>query len=380
MPNTHKLIRTELERQIRERNMTYEEFVEYAERFARDHNEPATLSLRHLQRLASGRSAGGRPISAVRPPTARLLERMLSHSITKLLGPPISENTLELDSLLEEARGLGSDTLQSCHELLDNLRERDRTCGAASTYRHVCSLAKKLDMFRSHSLCSTMRLRLSALQSEVCTLAGWQALDMGKTVQAWGHYERAVEIASPDRRNQDHDMYARVEQAFVLLDLGRIEDALGWLKSIRHSNGSPAMQLWYWMTLSESYAVAGDVKQCKQSLDRATRFVGVPSQSSPNLALARSHLDRWQGRVLALSDDQEAPKLLTQAASEIGKTYTRALYSLYADLALSHISNDKHRALRFLEKANKIGRAIESVRIHARCELIGKELGMPIEK
>jgi hypothetical protein len=49
--------------------MTYEEFVQYADTYARDNHEAGTLSLRHLQRLVSGR-----PIGALRPATARLLE------------------------------------------------------------------------------------------------------------------------------------------------------------------------------------------------------------------------------------------------------------------------------------------------------------------
>ena len=78
--------RTLLEQRIRERNLTYDEFVEYAERFARETNEPGTLSLRHLQRLASGERSG-RSIS-VRPVTARLLERIFQTSIDELLQAP----------------------------------------------------------------------------------------------------------------------------------------------------------------------------------------------------------------------------------------------------------------------------------------------------
>ncbi|MGH3906015.1 MAG: hypothetical protein ACRDTE_17815 [Pseudonocardiaceae bacterium] len=57
--------RTLLEQRIRERCMTFEEFAQHAETFARDHNEVGTLSLRHLQRLVSGR-----PVGTLRPATA----------------------------------------------------------------------------------------------------------------------------------------------------------------------------------------------------------------------------------------------------------------------------------------------------------------------
>ncbi|WP_109640874.1 NUDIX hydrolase [Lentzea atacamensis] len=74
--------RTVLEQQIRERLLTFEEFVEFAVNFAFEHNEPGTLSVRHLQRLVSGRC------KSVRPATARLLERIFGMTIGELLSPP----------------------------------------------------------------------------------------------------------------------------------------------------------------------------------------------------------------------------------------------------------------------------------------------------
>lgn len=75
--------RTLLEQRIRERCLTFEEFVEHAEVFAREHDEPGTLSLRHLQRLVSGREP-----DTLRPTTARLLQRLLDEPIAALLAPP----------------------------------------------------------------------------------------------------------------------------------------------------------------------------------------------------------------------------------------------------------------------------------------------------
>jgi 8-oxo-dGTP diphosphatase len=79
--------RTLLEQLIRERQQTFEEFAEYAETFAREHSEPGTLSVRHLQRLVAGRYGNGRPI-AVRPATARLLQRIFGTGVDELLSPP----------------------------------------------------------------------------------------------------------------------------------------------------------------------------------------------------------------------------------------------------------------------------------------------------
>jgi hypothetical protein len=80
-----------LEEKIRERHLTFEEFAEFAETFAREHREPGTLSMRHLQRLIAGRGPNGRPLGPVRPATARLLEHIFGISIGNLLAPPSAD-------------------------------------------------------------------------------------------------------------------------------------------------------------------------------------------------------------------------------------------------------------------------------------------------
>jgi 8-oxo-dGTP pyrophosphatase MutT (NUDIX family) len=79
--------RTLLEQLIRERRQTFEEFAEFAEKFAREHDEPGTLSVRHLSRLVAGARPDGRPLGSVRPATARLLEHIFGLSIDELLAP-----------------------------------------------------------------------------------------------------------------------------------------------------------------------------------------------------------------------------------------------------------------------------------------------------
>jgi 8-oxo-dGTP pyrophosphatase MutT (NUDIX family) len=83
-----QVFRTVLEQKIRERRQTFEEFAAYAETYAREHKEPGTLGVRHLQRLVSGRRSDGRPLGPVRPETARLLERIFCMNIDELLAPP----------------------------------------------------------------------------------------------------------------------------------------------------------------------------------------------------------------------------------------------------------------------------------------------------
>lgn len=91
--------RTVLEQQIRARRMTFEEFVDYTEQFAREHGEPGTLSLRHLKRLAGGAHKG-----SSRPATKRLLEAIFRQPWEQLLASP----------RLTRAPALGRTALKVC--------------------------------------------------------------------------------------------------------------------------------------------------------------------------------------------------------------------------------------------------------------------------
>src|SRR5690606_42114440 len=98
--------RTVLDHQIRDvRKETLQEFTEYAERFARDHGEPGTLSQRHLERLVAGRGPNGKPLGKPRPATARLQERIFGMPIDSLLSPYVpDDDQAELDTNEQELR------------------------------------------------------------------------------------------------------------------------------------------------------------------------------------------------------------------------------------------------------------------------------------
>lgn len=76
--------RTLLEQLIWQREATYEEQVEQFSKLARQLNEPATLTVRHLQRLASGERSGDRAV----PSTRRVLRQLYGHPVDELLRAP----------------------------------------------------------------------------------------------------------------------------------------------------------------------------------------------------------------------------------------------------------------------------------------------------
>lgn len=78
-----RLPRTLLEHLIKQRDATYEEQVAAFEKAARALGEPATMSVRHLQRLAAGQRTGH-----ATPTTRRVLRQIYGYGIDELLGPP----------------------------------------------------------------------------------------------------------------------------------------------------------------------------------------------------------------------------------------------------------------------------------------------------
>jgi hypothetical protein len=232
--------RTLLEHRIRQRRMTFEEFVQHAEAFAHDNDEPGTLSLRHLQRLASGQ-----PIGALRPATARLLEHLFGEPITALLAPP--KNTVanenedsgtELRQLLDTARRLDGSTIEVLHRQLDAIRRLDRQLGAIVVRDEVKTKIQQVERLAAYSLDPGAREPLAALLSEMYTLAGWQALDLGDITDSWQHYEKARAVAAQSD-SIAYESHAAAEQAFVLIDAGATRDAVDILDHARHRAGPP---------------------------------------------------------------------------------------------------------------------------------------------
>lgn len=75
--------RTLLEKLIKEREATYEEQAHAFETLARQLDEPATMSVRHLQRLA----AGQRTATHATPSTRRVMRQLYGRGLDELLAP-----------------------------------------------------------------------------------------------------------------------------------------------------------------------------------------------------------------------------------------------------------------------------------------------------
>jgi hypothetical protein len=278
-----QLPRTLLEQRIRQRCMTFEEFIQHTEAFARDNHEPGTLSLRHLQRLVSGQ-----PIGALRPATARLFECVLGEPITALLASPkttaASEREdpgAELRQSLDAARRVDHSTIALLHQQLDALRRLDRQLGAIIVRDELKVKIRQVERLAAHSLAPGTREPLADLVYEMHTLAGWQALDLGDITGSWQHYEQSRATAAQSD-SIPYESHAAAEQAFVLIDAGAIRDAVNLLDSARcRADATSPRVLRAWLAAAHGEALAADDKRTASlhAFDQAAQL--LPDRRTP---------------------------------------------------------------------------------------------------
>ncbi|MGW5050585.1 hypothetical protein [Actinokineospora sp. NPDC004072] len=328
-PSVHAPVRTELGRQIRERRMTYQEFVEFAERFARENGEVGTLPLRQLQRLAAGRRPDGRPLGPVRPPTARLLERIFGIKIEYLLGPPGAsepndEGEAELRRLLNASRRVDVTVVSLLREQLDAIRYLDRQLGAVVAHDEVKRRLPKC----STSARSACR-RMSVPRSVRC------------------------------RRS-----------------VGRSADAVELLRSMAVD---ALLGSWLHAALGEACSADGDREGSLDAFDEAAAH--LPScggrGSGPYVVLDRIHLARWRGHALARLGDTEAVGVLKGALADLDPSFTRAALAMHVDLATAYVANgEREEARKQIDLAAGVATEIGSVRQCRRIESLRGGLGV----
>jgi hypothetical protein len=353
--------------------MTFEEFVQHAEAFARDNHEPGTLSLRHLQRLLSGQ-----PIGALRPATARLLERIFGEPITALLAPLKSaavneseDSGAELRQLLGTARRVDRSTIALLHQQLDDIRRLDRQLGAIVVRDELKAKIRQVERLAAHSLAPGAREPLAALLSEMYTLAGWQALDLGDIADSWQNYERS-RAAATQSDSVAYESHAAAEQAFVLIDAAATRDAVDLLDNARCRADAIAPQIlraWLAATHGEALAAHGDQTESLHALDQAAELLpDDQGDERPYVALDAIHLARWRGHALARFGDPDATAVLTSALKSLDPSFVRAETALHVDLATAlaatgEVEEARTHADHAIRLAAQVGSARQSRRV-----------------
>lgn len=383
------LPRTVLDARIRERNMTLDEFAEYAARFAHDHGETGTISVRHLQRLTAGPISGSAPQPTPRPATRRLLEHIFDTPFSELLGPPhaagdgIARNTAtsaELARMIVNANRVDSATVQLLAGQIETTRRLDRRLGAATLLDALRLHAQHVESLLAYCTDGPTRRALAAVLTDAHTLAGWQSLDRGETVAAWEHYQRAGDTART-AESVALEAHALAEQAVVLADIGRPTASAEMSAHARHigRHGPPLLRAWLSAAYGEALATVRDQETSLRAFADAERLlptVPEPTDSSPYLALDSTHLARWRGHALARLGSPDAVTVLTEALAAHDAEFSRAEGALRTDLALAYQASGNTAASQRQQRAAAvIIDAVGSVRQRRRLEAAGMPLG-----
>jgi hypothetical protein len=363
-----------LEQKIKERRQTFEEFAESLETFAREHGEKGTLGLRHLHRLAAGRRTDGRPLGPVQPATARLLEHMLGHTVEELLAPPaslsIDPSEAELRQRLYASSQVDAEMIDTLRGQLGGLRRLDRQLGAPAVHDEVCMKVRQVTELLTYCTAPGTREQIAALLSELGCLAGWQALDLGQSADAWHLYSDAVAAAKISEA-PSFIALAIAGQAFALADVGRTIDAAEVLAHAKKDAGHRCprlLQSWIAAAHGEILAANGERRTSLHSFDKANSLLPSDTNAStPYVALDAVHLSRWRGHALAQCGDTGAMDVLNTALGRLDTTFVRAETSLRVDMTIALAASGDHLAFaEHADCASQLAARIGSVRQQRR--------------
>jgi len=364
--------RTMLEQLLRDRRQTPEEFCEEAERYAANHVGVFPITARHLQRLVAGQRGDGRPLGPVRPATRRLLEGMLGIPIERLLSPPkpatvVDVETTELRARLAASRNIDEHSVGLFQQKLDLTRLMDRRLGAPTLLGELRNQIEYMEQALHFTLGTRVHSSLAKVLVDARTLAGWQSLDQGRTIDAWTHYDNA-KSAARDSGDMALLAYATAAQSVVLLDIGETAQAVEIADSARTIGRDSAPSLLKaWLNASYGEACAADGRDVDSLLafDEAAR--AMPSildpAETPYLVFGDVHLERWRGNALARLGARGAIDTLSETLSKLEPSFTRAETALRVDLVqVLKAMNDRAEMAVHAERANMLALQIGSVR------------------
>ncbi|WP_432492690.1 hypothetical protein [Kineococcus auxinigenes] len=279
--------------------------------------------------------------------------------------------TDELAARLAQSTTVDAALVTLVRQQTDTVRLLDRRLGAPALLEQMRAHIATLQGLVTHAVLDSTRRPIAAVLADAATLAGWQALDVGATAQAWGHFEVA-KAAAREAGDAALLTHAKEEQAYALLDVQRPADGVALLQEARDEGARalPArMVSWLWAAEAELLAAADDEMAFRRALDTAARL--LPSHNHdpelPYLSLDDCHLARWRGHSLARLGDREAIDHLSGALAQHDAQFTRARGSLLIDLAKAlTVSGERGQAQVHIDAARQLVAQTGSVRQRRR--------------
>jgi tetratricopeptide (TPR) repeat protein len=256
----------------------------------------------------------------------------------------------------------------------NSFRLIDRQLGACVVFEQLVGHISQIENLWKHGRAPGTGPALAAAVAEASTLAGWQALDLGKTSTAWSYYELARHAA---REAGDPSVlaHATAEQAYVLIDSGRHEEAIELVAAAKGQiqRLPPRLAAWLYSAEAEIRAIRAEATLAQRALElAAAQCPASPADVElPYLTLDVVHFERWRGCTLAYLGDPAAVRQLSEVVARIDRTFTRAAAGLHSDMAVAlaragerdEARHHMHRAQRL---ADMVGSARQRRRTHER--------------
>ncbi|ALE74385.1 hypothetical protein AD006_25310 [Pseudonocardia sp. EC080610-09] len=287
---------------------------------------------------------------------------------------PTAEDPVTEPLELPEFTRLDPGLVELLRSQTQTIRLLDRRIGGSTVHGQAVAHVETVERLVRNALPGTSREQAADELGQAAALAGWQALDMGRLSEAW----RLHEIATAAARESGEPSglgYARAQQAFILLDVGRPADAYELITSAReHAVGPVPRELLAWLYAAEGEALAAlcDRDTALRALDAAADALPAqPEQAMPYVMLDAGHLARWRGHCLArLGESSAIDDLSTALAAMPEGQYGRAEVSLRVDLALAlrasgEVAESRAQAARAGRLAGQTGSERQRRRIRA---------------
>ncbi len=316
--------------------------------------------------VAAACELASQPTSATRHP-AREPRRGGPTGVSRTTTPVI-------DQRLAADRPVDAGVVDLLRAHTNSFRLVDRQLGARVVFDQLTRHVAQIEALCRHRRPPKTGSALAAALAEACTLAGWQALDLGQTHTAWSYYELAKSAAceADDPRVLAH---ATAEQAYVLIDSGQHEKAVEQVVSAKAQirRLPPRLAAWIYCAEAEIRAISADATGAQRSLDLATaRCPASPADPElPYLALDEVHLERWCGSTLAELGRSAAVQQLSGALAQMDRTFTRAAAGLHSDLAVAlarvgEYDEARHHMYRAQKLADMVGSERQRRRTYER--------------
>ncbi|MFB7836100.1 helix-turn-helix domain-containing protein [Streptomyces sp. NPDC056056] len=273
--------------------------------------------------------------------------------------PALDDDALALRRQLDSSRSADPALAEIFAGQVDMIRRLDRRLGAEPLLPQLRGQIGQMEGLLRHTTAPGGRQPIAEILTQAATLAGWQALDLGRYRESWQLHENA-KSAAQQSGSAALLAHATAQQAYVLLDLGMPDAAVQQVQHARVLAAGripPLLQSWLHAAEAEAQAAAGNGDACRRALDSAerTRPTDPADPSLPFLFLAGAHLDRWRGNCLATLGADEALRDLTRALGEM-EGFNRAEAGVRCDLAVvllrrGEIDEARRQALRAQELA-----------------------------